>query len=49
MKLNSNIKDYMVSFDQLHSDPFDLLSYMNDRIIKFDDKNENIVLFTHKR
>jgi hypothetical protein len=39
----------MGSFDQLHSDPFYLLRYLNDQLLKVDDRNENIVLFTPKK
>jgi hypothetical protein len=39
----------MGSFDQLlHSDPFSLLNYIKDEILKIDDSSENIVLFTNK-
>jgi hypothetical protein len=37
------------SFDQLHSDPFYLLSYIKDNLLKADDSSENIVLFTPKQ
>ncbi len=39
----------MGSFDQLHTDPFYLLSYLNDKIYRLDDSSENIVLFTPKK
>ncbi len=39
----------MGRFNQLNSDPFDLLSYLNEKIIKSNDSSENIVLFTAER
>jgi hypothetical protein len=48
MKLSNNI-NYMGTFDQFHSAPFNLLSYLNEKILKIDNKSENIVLFTPKR
>jgi hypothetical protein len=39
----------MGSFDQLHSDPFDLQSYLNNKLLRLEDSSENIVLFTPKK
>ncbi len=39
----------MGSFDQLNSDPFDLLSYLNDKFLKINDSSQNIVVVTRKK
>jgi hypothetical protein len=39
----------MGSFEQLHSDQFDVVSYIKNKLIKPADSSENIVLFTPKK
>jgi hypothetical protein len=39
----------MGSFDHLHSNPFNVLNYIKDKLFNVYDSSENIILFTPKK